>query len=415
MIVIAFVHLLLSSESMASISNARDTAQEACVSLVKHYSDPIHYTSSTTARPADRDDDNDAHQHHDQGNLGQSAPYFVDNDNHAGPMPSLAPVSSFWYTRILEISDEASADADNDKSSDMNTSSSLGALSLVDAARDVLCCYGSIIHPCIKKSGGTSFSSADDDDDDNGDKSVPFDAKIEVLRNYEILVAHLMRDISNTKHCTTEMKINPTKKRNNLIEEIADIAAGGSSINSTEEEIFIQSTADDNNIHESDLWCKTIYTIADDIFQWSTELPKKDNTLNLWKIHNILLPCLLRLIGHCVAVLLTPTHSCGSIPKHNTQIRKALSVATIAAAPFVGDGKSKSGAFNIGALLEWVCTDDKGEEGQKPPILSLSDTLPTSSGLPDSILSSNFMTRSVVDWSVPAAQFGAPWVSANIK
>lgn len=116
-----------------------------------------------------------------------------------------------------------------------------------------------------------------------------------------------------------------------------------------------------------------------------------------------------------MAVLLTPTHSCGSIPKHNTQIRKALSVATIAAVPFVGDGKSKSGAFSIGALLEWVCTDDKGEEGQKPPILSLSDTLPTSSGLPDSILSSNFMTRSVVDWSVPAAQFGAPWVSANIK
>ncbi|KAL7529143.1 hypothetical protein ACHAXR_002813 [Thalassiosira sp. AJA248-18] len=166
-----------------------------------------------------------------------------------------------------------------------------------------------------------------------------------------------------------------------------------------------------------------VYVIADDVFQWSTRLQKKDKPAQ-WKLNNVLLPCLLRLIEHCV-VLLT-SHNNDSVSLSNEQVQEALAIATVAAVPFVGDGKLKSGAFGIGSLLEWVfeSSNEDGHVGASTPsILSLTYTLRSCSlppiskteessanyTLPDSIVSSNFMTSPVVDWSVPAAQFNAPW------
>lgn len=117
-------------------------------------------------------------------------------------------------------------------------------------------------------------------------------------------------------------------------------------------------------------------------------------------------------------------------------ISEAWAIATVAAVPFVGDGRLlKSGAFGIGSLLHWILgktnLDDLkgGGSTADPSFLSLAHTLHScplspcsneegsafiNNTMPVPEMSSNFMTRSVVDWSVPAAHIKAPWVSTNV-
>jgi hypothetical protein len=108
--------------------------------------------------------------------------------------------------------------------------------------------------------------------------------------------------------------------------------------------------------------------------------------------------------------------------KHTAKmvVRRCLAIATVAAAPFVGDGKLNSGVFGCGSLLDWNADDRDGDgsiiEMHGPSnLLSLAHTLQECSHppimlLPESMISSDFMQRSVVDWSVKSAKMDAPWV-----
>jgi len=172
---------------------------------------------------------------------------------------------------------------------------------------------------------------------------------------------------------------------------------------------------------------RIIHIIADDILQWSIKLPKKGKP-ELWKVRNVLLPCLLRLMEHSVRVLTLSNNKDIARSLCNTQTRESLAVAAVAAISFVGDGKLKSGVFGIGSLLDWTMesTSENGNKDahQTMPAhhLSLTHTLRRCSPSPISKteeinttheipVSSYFMTRSVIDWSVPANHFDAPWVS----
>ncbi|KAL7432808.1 hypothetical protein ACHAXH_001882, partial [Discostella pseudostelligera] len=185
---------------------------------------------------------------------------------------------------------------------------------------------------------------------------------------------------------------------------------------------------DNNDLSEKDenyigTASKIIPIIADDIFHLSTNLPKKTNDEStLWKVRNVLLPCLLRLIEHSVVLLTVCTNNqkLSNQTMNASVIQHSLAIATVVAVPFVGDGKLNSGTYSIGSLLDWIQDCDK-ESGKKdapsmPSILSLAYTLQRCS-IPQnnaneqsqSIMLSNFMQRSVVDFSVPSAHAIAPW------
>jgi hypothetical protein len=64
------------------------------------------------------------------------------------------------------------------------------------AAQELLARYKSAIHPCVKRGTRTRRRSGKDCDGSTGKASgpeVPLDAVVEVLMNYELLVAHLIR------------------------------------------------------------------------------------------------------------------------------------------------------------------------------------------------------------------------------
>eukprot|EP00584_Thalassiosira_punctigera_P027169 CAMPEP_0172580342 /NCGR_PEP_ID=MMETSP1067-20121228/139709_1 /TAXON_ID=265564 ORGANISM="Thalassiosira punctigera, Strain Tpunct2005C2" /NCGR_SAMPLE_ID=MMETSP1067 /ASSEMBLY_ACC=CAM_ASM_000444 /LENGTH=776 /DNA_ID=CAMNT_0013373081 /DNA_START=48 /DNA_END=2374 /DNA_ORIENTATION=+ len=338
------------------------TAGEACASVVNHYSDPIHY--ALLSEQSDADDIGQQINRKHARNNGRSAPYF--DPNLGQPMPDLAPVCEFWYQRLLEVGSSPTA-----------------------IAQEWLHCYKSQIHPLMRRKN----SAIDiNDEDKKVERDVPFHATIEILSNYEILLAHFMRDASKESVAVT---CNPN-------EEICERAGDeGSRVLGT---------------------CELVYVIADDIFQWSTRLPNKDKRA-LWRAKNVLLPCLLRLIEHSVVLIGSCSQGRTNSISFNTQFREGLAIATVAAISFIGDGRLNSGDFGIGSLLDWIF-ESINEYGHVeipiPSILSLAHTLQScslspvskpkeSNELPESIVSSSFMTRPVVDWSVQSAHFDAPW------
>ena len=312
----------------------KSVAGEACASIAKHYSDPIHCASSSG-----NDDNVDVTDHHNV--VVNDCPYFATSLD-SQPLPELAPVCGFWYKRLLESTASTSLSKDNS--------------TLLDAARELLCCYESIIHPLVQR----RFSPEEYDihariniksQKEEGIET-PINVVVEVLRNYEQLLAHLMRDASAQKstHGEAEEVVEIENECNSrLIEVISD--NNGREVN-TEDGISYEISAEIVSDIE-----RMVHIIADDIFQWSTKLPKKKDSTALWKVQNILLPCLLRLIEHSVVMLTLYKQYNGRLSLSNTQqeIQKVLAIATITAVPFVGDGRLNSGVFGpIG-----ICCSDK--------------------------------------------------------
>ena len=392
----------------------KSVAGEACASIAKHYSDPIHCASSlqSSSSAEGRNDDNvDVTDHHNV--VANYCPYFATSLD-SQPLPELAPVCGFWYKRLLESTASTSLSKDNS--------------TLLDAARELLCCYESIIHPLVQRRRSSpeeyDIHARINKPQKKEEIETPVNVVVEVLRNYELLLAHLMRDASAQKstHGEAEEVVEIENECNSrLIEVISD--NNGREVN-TEDGISYEISAEIVSDIE-----RMVHIIADDIFQWSTKLPKKKDSTALWKVQNLLLPCLLRLIEHSVVMLTLYKRHNGRLSLSNTQqeIQKVLAIATITAVPFVGDGRLNSGVFGIGSLLDWVLKrTNKDDSSSMSSQLSLAYTLrqcspsPVSSGgkecnakymIPTTIMSSDYMTRPVVDWSVPSAHFDAPWVS----
>ena len=371
-----------------STDNLRSVALEAVSSLIKHYSDPIHYSSTTN------DHTNDISPNNAKYIGSNDEPYFatklVDK-----PIPNLTPVCEFWYKKLTDNKSMST-------SCDHKTQST-------SAAQELICCYESTIHPLIIQGN----KPLDDNNTSSGiikevvDNKVRLNAVIEVVKQYELLLAHLMRDAS-AKSTVEDETINVVGVTSNSIT--------ASSTNA----MIVELVAEDEGMPKASAnnICRMVHIIANDIFHWSAKLPT--NSKSLWKVQNILLPCLLRLIQHSIVLLDSYRHNNDS--SLTKEIKEAYAIATITAVPFVGDGKLNSGRFGIGSLLEWVL-----EKEDKPSELSLAYTLqecvpsPVSKEkessnvhLPSSVMSSNFMTRSVVDWSVKAAHYDAPWVSSLV-
>ena len=344
------------------------TAREACMALVDHFSDPAHYASPLPDKGCDHAAST---KFRSANNNNLLAPYF---DSTLGyPMLELKPPCLGW---IQQLKDASSA-IDNHRIT--NT---------FDVVNALLRCYESVIHPCVRRKhvGGAQNDVIDGQLEQPG---ITLHAVIEIVSNYELLIAHAIRDGATL------------------------LTADGSTqicgANNDQNELYIGTAS------------KCISIIADDIFHLSTKLPKKSkNEATLWKVRNVLLPCMLRLIEHSVVLLTLRSHQRNlSYPATNaTLIQNALAIATVVAVPFVGDGKLKSGAYGIGSLLDWI--QHRANEGETPPpsILSLAYTLQhcsippkNSNALSQSNISSNFMQRSVVDFSVPSARVSASWVS----
>ena len=400
------------------VSTLSTTARDACISIVKHYSDPIHHTVVASSSSSSSSTNNLSEEEsiavvnvHDVSST--SPPYF---DPFLGrPMPELSPMNAFWYCRLLDASagtatcgSSMSELTSNDAT--MMTNDATMMTTSRGAAFELLICYESVLHPCVKRRRTNELI-----DKDNIESETPMNAVVEVIRNYELLVAHLVRvetgeqafveggnvvngELISSPMLNTVKKFDSTDSTKIMVIESSEINDG----------------KDNMHNHEHDVR-RIVDTIADDILQWSVKLPKNDH-LALWKVRNVLLPCLLRLINHIV-VLLPSYKSRVSGAEFTTMVRHCLAIATVSAVPFVGDGRLKSGAFGCGCLLDWISGHNIDETNISPEHneFSIAYTLNKCSlppELPASLAASDFMTRSVVDWSAASAQFGAPWVSA---
>jgi hypothetical protein len=448
---------------MVSSEHLTSTARDACISLVNHYSDPIHHhhhhasSSSSSDHPLEggRDSDDDPppdaaagqqlgdgaddhrHRHPGGGDDDAAGPYF---DAVLGrPMPDLPPVCGFWYRRLLEVAAGGGGGGGcigggGASSSSSSSSSSDSITAGWGAARELLAQYESSIHPRVVKRRRRRRGGEDRDGGPGGGEraelEVPLDAVVEVLRNYELLVARLMRVGGGSGGGVQSSPTDPgggDAAAANDDQSIVDSThtpldspdEGGESERTVG--IHETSTAGDGGPTSDCDARRVAAAIADDVLRWSVDLPKEDASA-LWNVRNALLPCLLRLIEHLVVLL--PSYENDNIiddgaASYSTMVRHCLAIATVAAAPFAGDGKLNSGAFGCGSLLDWISgcisNEDGGVDSQEPRNLSIAHTLQECSvppALSESITTSDFMQRSVVDWSVPSAQFGAPWVSA---
>lgn len=297
---------------MNQTSATQNIAQEACSSISKHYSDPIHYASDPV----------------------NESPYLDQLSDET--LPDLSPFCKVWYDRLLH------ANGGN----------------YLDAACELLCCY-SAVQAQIRQIIGCDCS---DTANICGSTIVP---SVGILYNYQLTLSHLLSDTS----------------ANNL-----------DNGQPSERVQFIG---------------KTINAIAQDIILWTTNLPSHPD--ELLKVQNDLLSHLLRLLEHSVTVL-------GKVEAYESSdkslVKEAMAVVTVVAAPFVGDGTSNSSSFNIGSLFKWTTHDEESRR------MSLAHTV-QSSWLPESavdeeLISSEFMTRDVVDWLVPEARLQTSWVSVHL-
>ena len=380
------------------------TARDACISIMKHYSDPIHHTIASSSSSSSTNNLSE-----EESLSSTSPPYF---DSVLGrPMPELPPVSAFWYRRLLDAS-AGTTTCGSSMSSNESTPNDATMMTSRGAAFELLICYESVLHPCVKRRRTNEHI-----DKYHIESETPLNAVVEVVRNYELLVAHLMRvesvgeqalvdggNIVNDESISSPMLLNTV---NNI-----------DSKDSTKIYVItsIEANTGEDSMHNPEHDVKRIVaTIADDILQWSVKLPKNDN-LALFKVRNVILPCLLRLIIHFVVLLPSYKHRVSGA-EFNIMFRHCLAIATVSAVPFVGDGKLKSGVFGCGCLLDWISGRNIDETIRSPEYneFSIAYTLNKCSlppELPASLATSDFMTRSVVDWSAASAHFGAPWVSA---
>lgn len=377
------------------------TARDACISIMKHYSDPIHHTIASSSSSSSTNNLSEEESIANVHLSSTSPPYF---DSVLGrPMPELPPVSAFWYRRLLDAS-TGTATCGSSMSSNESTPNDATMMTSRGAAFELLICYESVLHPCVRRRRTNEHI-----DKDHIESETPLNAVVEVVRNYELLVAHLMRVESVGEQALVD--------GGNIVNDVS-ISSPIDIRDSTKNPVIKSSdaSAETNNMHNPEQDVKRIVaTIADDILQWSVKLPKNDN-LALFKVRNVILPCLLRLINHFVVLIPSYKHRVSGA-EFNIMFRHCLAIATVSAVPFVGDGRLKSGVFGCGCLLDWISGRNNDNTIRSPEHneFSIAYTLNKCSlppELPASLATSDFMTRSVVDWSAASAHFGAPWVSA---
>ena len=325
-----------------------------CESIIQHYSDPVHARVSL---------DND-----------RRVPYFDLPGN--SPLPNLSSICAAWYKKLCEVS----------PSGDGTTKNRSGSHH-ADIARNLLSAYGETLHLCLRprRESETKVKiAATAQKQDLGVGSI-----IEVIQQYEILVAHFV--CRNVAQSDDADQVEGEEKR-------------------TEAEVGADTcTADSEPTFDS----KGIaLLLLEDIMLWTANLPNDEETL--WKIRSILLPCLLRLLRHAIALLRE---------RDLNESKSPLVIATVAAAAFVGDGTMDCGSIRIGNLLHWAVSPEE-ETGGESSLLSLASALDQCNPYPLSVIrredecrvsrltqANGFLTRSAIDWSSKSSCFEAGWVS----
>ena len=333
-------------------SRHREMALSCCESIIHHYSDPVH------ARVCSLDNE-------------RRVPYFADlPDNSA--LPDLSRICAVWHKKLCGTS--ASGD-------DAHISGSHHA----DIARDLLSAYDATLHICQRPRRDTKVNkiAATAQKQDLG-----LGAIIEVIQQYELLVAHFV--CRNVAQSDDADKVEGEYKRT---------------------EVGAQTcSADSEPTFDSE---KIALQLLEDIMRWTTELPNDEESL--WKIQNILLPCLLQLLRHTIALLRE---------RDLNESKSALVIATVAAVAFVGDGTKDCGSINLGNVLHCALPEEAG--GESSSLLSLASALDQCNPYPLSVirdngehrssrltLSNEFLTRSTIDWTSKASCFEAGWVSKS--
>jgi len=409
-----------SSPTSQLVNDVGRIAREACSSIAQHYSDPIHYGGSNDARGGKSTDTGENYD------ANKSLPYF---DSILGnPMPDLPPFCNFWFRRLTEETSQITCNVgdtffNNDGKNDPIDKEKISGFHV---ARELVCNYISAIHPLVSKRGRNSHGD-DVFSESSNQLEIPLDAIIEVVYHYELLIAHFARDFSDI---LPSARVNSSTRKNTNLEQ-SESTMNEKICQNLQKTKVSEISANASHKPLSVLGIgKTIHVIATELTQWSSTLPK-ENKDRLWKIRNKLLPCLLRLMEHAVTVL----HFSTIIDEYHDSdaavVNEVLSIATIAATPFIGDGKTSSGSFGIGALLQWILGESIGCRAKENSygILSLAYTLQSCSISPmtcagdfetkghkeyatllsDSVASNDFLTRPVIDWSVQSAHVDASW------
>jgi hypothetical protein len=231
---------------------------------------------------------------------------------------------------------------------------------------------------------------------------LPITATLKILHNYELMIAHLLEKVASDKEMNSDVPVVRDYEGLRKDNCPTDVKV------KNHDDVYNESG--DTHIV---IIGETIHAIADDISHWAANLPDDDEDM-LWKIRNLLLPYLLRLLSHCVVLL--GTASTQELPSDAVLRKEALAIVTVISVPFVGDGRLSSGEFGIGSLLECILplNNVDGESTAVVDPLSLSLAIKKCRPYPitcdESLILSDFIARPVVDWSVPAAQFKAAWV-----
>ncbi len=400
------------------VNHVREISREACTSIAQHYSDPIHQNDSKDAHESNSIDPSKNHD-------SKSVPYF---DSILGcPMPALPPFCKFWFRRLTEVTSQWLSEDDEVFSHGGKIEPiDNGKIAGFHAARELICNYESTIHPLVRK---RSRNSHGDDllSESSNQLDIPLDAVIKVVYHYELLIAHFVRDFCG---------ILPSARSKYSKRKNANSEQNESTINRTASPKFQNAQVSEIYANASHKSCsilstgKTIHVMTTEITQWASKLPK-ENKDRLWKIRNKLLPCLLRLVKHAVTVIHFSIINYEYRDPDVAVVKEVLSIATIAAVPFIGDGRTSSGSFGIGALFEWVLGKFSSCDGEDSSygVLSLACVLQSCALSPmtcasdleaeghkeyatllsESVATNDFLTRPVIDWSVPSARLDAAW------
>ena len=287
----------------------------------------------------------------------------LDSHDEGSSLPPLPAVCEFWYRKLLKAGDSEITMC-NEKSDE--------TISLA-ITRELLHCYETIIRPVLVDSAD-SVNSA-----------------VKVIEHYELLLAHFVKNAAN----------------DNVSSDTATSCGVDGVVKSLEKVHMSKSNNQDSD--ELLQLGNIIHCISQDISHWMSKTIPNNDARTKYKVF----PYLLRLLGYCVTLL----SSNGMIDLNNesdlTAFREALSIATVTCVPFVGDGKSKSGNFGIGTLLDWIL--ESTNDGTNCSPISLAAALKCCSPSPYSVMddsdlmsSPSFMQRTIVGWSSRSAHFVAP-------
>ena len=250
------------------------TARDACISIVNHYSDLIHHRASSFSNSFEDCNSDDAPAVARRGSNNDAADQRGGHDHHpyfdavlGRPIPDLPPVGGFWCCRLLIEASSVGA-----PSSRGSTKEDATAAAGSGAARELLARYESAIHPCVERGTRTRRWSGEDRDGSTGEASgpeVPLDAVVEVLMNYELFVAHLIRVGSGVRSSSAR---GGDAVNDRLIVDTTHIPLenfDGKKASERAEGTYETSTAGEQSPTPDCDVRRVAATIADDVIRWS--------------------------------------------------------------------------------------------------------------------------------------------------